>query len=138
MAKTKAVTVEGYLQALPPEQRQALEALRARILSAAPQAVEYIGYGMPGFKLGGHPLFYIGAAKGHCALYGSVPEAMREALKGHDTGPGTVRFTVEKPLPATLVKALVKAKMAENAARWPSPVAKRKGKATPRRTSPKP
>ena len=107
-----------YLKALPADQRAALEKLRKQILAAAPGSEEHFGYGLPGFKLHGHPLVYMGAAKNHCALYGSVPRGFGEQLKAFKVSKGTIQFTPEKPLPAALVKAIVKAKVAENQLRW--------------------
>ena len=109
-----------YLAALPADQRAALRKLRDQILAAAPAATEHFGYGLPGFKYNGHPLVYFGAAKEHCAIYGSVPAGFEARLKGFAVSKGTIRFILEKPLPATLVKALIKAKVAESEARWPS------------------
>lgn len=97
----------------------ALETLRKQILAAAPGAEEHFGYGLPGFKHNGHPLVYIGAAKDHVALYGSVPVGFKERLKGFTVTKGTIRFTPEKPLPAALVKDIVKAKMMDIDVRWP-------------------
>lgn len=103
---------DAYLAALPSEQRKALQALREQVLAAAPGIEEHFGYGMPAFKYQGHPVVYIGAAKAHCALYGSVPAGFAEPLKGYKTSKGAIQFSPEKPLPAALVKAIVKAKVA--------------------------
>jgi uncharacterized protein YdhG (YjbR/CyaY superfamily) len=110
---------DNYLAALPKDQRAALEKLRKQILAAVPGIVEHFGYGMPAFTYNGHPMLYIGAAKAHCALYGSVPAGFTEKLKGYRTSKGAIQFTPEGPLPATLVKAIVKAKCAEIEVRWP-------------------
>jgi uncharacterized protein YdhG (YjbR/CyaY superfamily) len=112
--------IEAYLIRLPAAQRKALQALRMQILSALPGIEEHFGYGMPAFRYRGHPLLYIGAAKEHCALYGNVPAAFKEDLKGFKTSKGAVRFTPEKPLPAGLVNAIVQSKAADIEARWPS------------------
>lgn len=116
---SKSLNTDDYLAKLPSDQRGALETLRRRILAAAPGAEEHFGYGLPGFKLDGHPLIYMGAAKNHCALYGSVPVGFKEELKDFNVSKGTIQFTPEKPIPAALVKAIVKAKVAENQLRWP-------------------
>lgn len=116
---TKPTNTDEYFDQLPADQRAALEKLRDQILAAAPGAVEHFGYGLPGFKLDGHPLVYMGAAKHHCALYGAVPRGFGEQLKAFKVSKGTIQFTPEKPIPAALVKAIVKAKVAENQLRWP-------------------
>lgn len=111
-----------YFAALPPDQRKALQALRQQILSAMPRIEEHFGYGMPAFTYNGHPVLYIGAAKAHCALYGSVPPGFAEQLKDYKTSKGAIQFTPQKPLPVALVKAIVKAKCAEVELRWPEKV----------------
>lgn len=111
--------VEAYLAGLTPEARTALSKLRAQIQAAAPKAEEGFGYGLPGFYQDG-PLFYYGAAKKHLALYGTIPAGFDDALAGFERSKGTTKFTAAKPLPAALVRRLVKAKVAENQARRPA------------------
>ena len=108
--------VDAYLRRVPQPFRGALGRLRSQIRLAAPQAEEGLGYGVPGFYLDG-PLVYYGAAKAHCALYGTVPPGFERELAGFPRSKGTIRFTPENPLPAALVRALVKARVAENRAR---------------------
>lgn len=111
-----ATDVDAYLAALPDDQRKALENVRRTIRAAAPEAAEAISYGIPGYKYKGRPLIYFGAAKNHCALYGSlgsVIEAHKEELKPYVTSKGTIRFPPAEPMPASLVKKLVKAQMKE-------------------------
>ncbi|HTU59935.1 MAG TPA: DUF1801 domain-containing protein [Polyangiales bacterium] len=106
-------TIDEYLADLPEEQRRALSTLRAQINAAAPEAEEYIGYGLAGFKVGGRPLIYIGAAKNHCAIYGGRDDdALAEKLKAFKQSKGTIQFTPDKPIPAALVKEIVKARLA--------------------------
>ena len=117
-ANTRPRTIDEYLALVRPEQRVVLEKLRKTIHAAAPGAVEYIGYGLAGFKISGRPLVYFGAWEKHCALYAASPAVQRKfqkELKGFECSKGTIHFTPEKPLPATLVKALIKARIAENA-----------------------
>lgn len=124
MKPTKPATVDEYLAAVKPSQRTLLEKLRRTIHAAAPGAVEYVGYGLAGFKLHGRPLVYLGAWENHCALYAASPKTQAQfadELKHFEVSKGTIRFTVEKPLPLTLVRRLVKARAAENAVRQPSP-----------------
>ncbi len=115
----KPTNTADYLVDLPTDQRKALETLRKQILAASPDAEEHFGYGLPAFKYNGHPLVYMGAAKNHCALYGSVPAGFKERLKDFKVSRGTIQFTPGKPLPAALVKDIVKAKRAEIEVRWP-------------------
>ena len=111
----KPETIDQYLEPLAPEKRAALEKLRKDIRSAAPQAEEYIGYGIPCFRLDGKLLVSFGAASKHCAFYpGKYPiEANKSDLQSYETDKGTIRFDPKKPLPAALVRKLVKSRIDE-------------------------
>jgi uncharacterized protein YdhG (YjbR/CyaY superfamily) len=117
--KTTARNIDEYLAALSNEKRAALEKLRTAIKSAAPKAEECISYQLPAFRLGGKMLVAFGAAANHCAFYpGSGPvETHKNELKAYDTSKGTIRFPADSPLPATLVRKLVKTRIAEHAAK---------------------
>lgn len=109
---TKRTDVDGYLSSLPDDKRKTLAELRSMIKAAAPEAVEVMAYGMPGFKYRGRPLVYIAAAKNHCGLYGPAVADFREDLAGYDTSKGTIRFPPGEPLPEALVAKLVRARIA--------------------------
>ena len=109
-------SVDAYLAGVPTDKRAALKRLRAAIKAAAPKATESISYGVPTFKLDGHPLVGFGMATAHCTFYLMSYAAMRSqaiALKGYELGKGSIQFPADKPLPATLVRTLVKARIAE-------------------------
>jgi uncharacterized protein YdhG (YjbR/CyaY superfamily) len=118
-SNNKPQDTDEYLEQLPTDQAKALQKLRKQIIAASPKCEEYLGYGLPGFKYNGHPLLYIGAAKHHCALYGTVPKGFEEALKDFKRSKGAVQFTPKKLIPAAVVKAIVKEKMEEIVMRWP-------------------
>ena len=116
--KSKATTIDAYLAGLSDDKRAALQKLRKTIKATAPKAEEYITYGLPAFRLDGRPLVAFGAAAHHCAFYpmsAATIEAHKAEIGGYETSKGTVRFQPGKPLPATLVRKLVKARIAENA-----------------------
>ena len=109
-------SVEEYLAALPRESRVALEKLRKTIKAAAPGATETISYQMPAFKDHGRFLVSYAAFKGHCSLFPAstaVMEALGEELKPYFSGKGTLRFTADKPIPAVLVRKLVRVRIKE-------------------------
>jgi uncharacterized protein YdhG (YjbR/CyaY superfamily) len=115
--KSKAKTIDEYLAALSDDQRAALERLRKTIRAAAPSAEECISYGLPAFRLNG-VLVAFGARANHCAFYpmsSSTVAAYKDELKVYETSTGTVRFQPDDPLPAALVRRMVKARIAENA-----------------------
>jgi uncharacterized protein YdhG (YjbR/CyaY superfamily) len=105
----KPKTPDEYLAAVSVDKRAALETLRKTIRAAAPKAEECISYGLPAFRLNGKFLVAYGAARNHCAFYpGSVLEAFKTELRNCDTTKGTIRFPANKPLPAALLRKLVK------------------------------
>lgn len=115
----KPQTHGEYLAALSDEKRAALEDLRKTIKAAAPRAEECISYQLPAFRLDGKMLVAFGATANHCAFYpmsSSTVQTHKDELKDYDTSKGTIRFQADKPLPDTLVRKLVKARIAENAA----------------------
>jgi uncharacterized protein YdhG (YjbR/CyaY superfamily) len=114
----KPQTIDEYLAPLSNEKRAALEKLRRAIKSVAPKAEECISYQIPAFRLGGRMLVAFGAAANHCVFYpGAFPvQAHRDALKDYDTSKGTIRFQADSPLPAILVRKLVKTRIAEKTA----------------------
>src|SRR2546428_5684204 len=114
-----AESVDDYLAALPAKQRKALASLRRAIKSAAPKATEGISYQMLTYKHKGM-LVSFAAFKNHLSLFGATSDFRRKftkELKGFETTTGSVHFTPEKPLPATVVRGIVKARVAENEAR---------------------
>lgn len=114
----KPKTIDEYLAALSADKRTALEQLRRDIRAAAPHVEEGISYGLAAFRLHGKALVYLGAAKAHCAFYpGATIEAFKDDLAGYDTSKGTIRFPPDRPLPAALVRRIVKARIAQNARR---------------------
>jgi uncharacterized protein YdhG (YjbR/CyaY superfamily) len=112
-------TVDDYLAALPEEKRATLEKVRKAIRAAAPKATETISYQIPTYKQDGS-LVAFAAFKDHCSFFPmsyKVIQEHQDELKAYDVSKGTIRFPVNKPLPAGLVKKMVKARMKENEAR---------------------
>ena len=111
----KFASVAAYLRAVPPAPRAALQKLRRTIKAIAPEATEVISYGIPMFKHHGMLVGYA-AFKDHCSLFMStaMSATLRKGLAPYVTSKGTIRFTADKPLPATLVRRLVKARIAQN------------------------
>jgi uncharacterized protein YdhG (YjbR/CyaY superfamily) len=109
--------VDEYLARVPEPARSTLNKVRAAIRSAVPpEATEAISYGMATFRYKG-ALLGVAAFPKHCGLYPmslAVMEAFKDELKGFQTSKGTIRFPLDKAPPASLVKKLVKARIAEN------------------------
>ena len=109
--------INAYLATLSPDKRAALQKLRRTIKAAAPKAEECISYRMPAFRLNGLLVAYAAFAN-HCSLFpcGSVKAFSRD-LARYETSKGTIRFDPKKGLPVSLVRKIVKARVAENDAR---------------------
>jgi uncharacterized protein YdhG (YjbR/CyaY superfamily) len=109
--------VHKYLAGVPEPARSTLNKVRAAIRSAVPpKATEVISYQIPTFKYKGS-LVAFAAFSHHCSFFPmstSVMRAFKNDLKNLDTSKGTIRFPMDKPLSAGLVKKLVKARIAEN------------------------
>ena len=117
MRKKKAAkTIDEYLANIDNEEhRAALAKLRKQISAAAPKAEECISYQMPAFRQNG-TLVYFGDAAKHCAFYpGSrIIEQFAVELKDFSLSKGTIRFQPKQPIPAALVRAIVRGRLAEN------------------------
>ena len=114
--KTDHENINDYLKNLPVDVKNALQRLRDIIHKTAPGVEELISYGMPAFKYHGM-LVYFAAFKNHCSLFGgngSLTTKMKEDLKDFKTTKGSIHFTVQKQLPALLIKKIIKARMQEN------------------------
>ncbi len=120
-AKSNAApkNVDDYLAGVPEPARSTLNKVRAAIRTALPaEATEVISYRIPAFNYQG-PLVWFAAFSSHCSLFpgASVIKAFKDELKGYQTSKGTIHFPVDKPLPAGLVKKIVRARMAEKKAK---------------------
>jgi len=110
-------TVDDYLALVPEPAHSTLQRMRTAIRSAVPaETTEAISYGIPAFNYKG-PLVWFAAFSNHCSFFptASVIKAFKNDLKGYKTSKGTIHFPLDKPLPAALVKKMVKARLAEKA-----------------------
>jgi uncharacterized protein YdhG (YjbR/CyaY superfamily) len=108
--------VDEYLACVPEPARSTLKRIRAVIRFAVPpEATEAISYGIPTFKYKGS-LVWFAAFSDHCSLFptAAVIRKFKNELKPFQTSKGTIHFPVDKPLPAALLKKMVKARVAQN------------------------
>ena len=116
MVMEKPTSVAAYFKKLPPEQREPLRKLRETIAAAAPEAEEGITYSMPGFLLDGKGFVAYAAFKDHCSLFpgtGRMAEELGDEITPYMSGKGTIRFTIDEPLPPELVEKVVKSRLAD-------------------------
>src|SRR3954467_4856797 len=119
MQQSVPKTVDEYIAAQPEAVRMKLEQVRAAIQRAAPDAVEGIGYRMPGYKLRGKPLLYFAGFKEHYSLFaasGTFFATLENELKGYELRKGTVHFPLTKPAPGKLISRIAKLRAAGIAA----------------------
>jgi uncharacterized protein YdhG (YjbR/CyaY superfamily) len=125
----KPATIDQYLAGVSDDKRAALQRLRETILGVIPTAEECISYGMPAFRYEGKVVVFLGAAANHCAFYpGGMVNEFADELEAFETSKGTIRFQPDHPLPAALVRKIVKAAVARNAKSKPKSTSKRRGK----------
>ena len=110
-------TVEEYMSRVPEPARSTLNKMRAIIRSVVPEGTaEVISYGIPTFRHK-RSIVAIAAFKDHCSFFpmgSSVLDAFSDELKDFRVAKGTLHFPIDKPMPAALVKKIVKARIAQN------------------------
>jgi uncharacterized protein YdhG (YjbR/CyaY superfamily) len=110
-------TVDAYIAAFPPKVRRLLKQLRALIRETAPQAEEKIAYRMPAYTYHGVLVYFAGYAN-HIGLYpGGTVAQFKKDLGSYKTAKGTIQFPLDEPLPVTLIRKIVKARVAQNLAK---------------------
>jgi len=108
-------TIDEYLANVRQPARETLEKTRSAIRSVVPpETTEIISYGIPAFKRK-QVLVWFAAFSDHCSLFptAAVIDKFKNDLKGFATTKGTIHFPVDKPLSKTLVRKLVKARLAQ-------------------------
>ena len=109
--------IDEYLAGIPEPARSTLEQVRKTVRAAAPkEATECISYGIPTIDYKGH-LVAFAAFNNHCSLFptgSGVIDKFAKELKGYKTSKGTIQFPSDKPLPDSLLKKIVRARVKEN------------------------
>ena len=111
-----AASIDAYLGVLDDERRATLSKLRRTIRAVVPAAEECISYGMPAFRVDGRVVAGFQATSGGCSYYpfsGSTLGAVGDALEGFQRTKSALHFPAHRPLPAALVRRLLRARMAE-------------------------
>jgi len=103
-------SVDAHIKSQPPKVRALLTQLRKTIKSEAPDATEKIAYGIPTFSLGGHNLIHFAGYEKHIGIYpGSAAiRAYKKELAGYKLAKGTIQLPIDKPLPTTLIRKIVR------------------------------
>lgn len=114
--RAKPKSIDDYLARVKGEQRKALDDLRERIRTIVPKAEECISYNFPAFRLDGKIVAGFAATGKGCSYYpfsGATLRTLADDLEDYEKTSGALHFTPDRPLPATLVRKLIKARIAE-------------------------
>jgi len=112
----KPTTIDEYLATVRGEKRAALDKLRKTIRTVVPEAEECISYAIPAFRLHGKVVAGFAATTKGCSYFpfsGSTLATLADELEGYDMTKSSLHFDPAEPLPATLLRKLIKARIAE-------------------------
>ena len=129
MPAKRSNLVEEYIAAQPAAVRRALKRVRAVIRKALPSAQEVISYHIPAYKVNGRIAIFFAGWREHYAIYpgsGSLVSIFKEELRPYKVSKGTIRFELDKPVPARLIERIATYRAKEVSARAKSTVAQRK------------
>lgn len=107
--------VDEYIGTFPKNTQEHLKAVRQAIKEVAPMAEEGFGYKMPSYRVGGKPLVYFAGYAKHVGFYsmGVGQDVFKEELSEYKVGKGSIQFPLDKPMPVSLIKKIVKLKLKE-------------------------
>jgi uncharacterized protein YdhG (YjbR/CyaY superfamily) len=119
-SKNDPLAVDAYLATLPRAERDALDRLRTLIKKSVPRVEERISYGTAVMFSRGLDLVGFVSQPKHLSFLTASPKlaaAMKEEItKTHKVSGATIHFSPGRPLPAALVKKILRARIRENAA----------------------
>src|ERR1039458_4252601 len=120
MSKAAAKSVDEYLAGVPEPGRSTLKQIQTVIRSVVPpETIETISYGIPTFRYK-RGLVAFAAFTNHCSFFplgSSVLDSFKEELREFRVSKGTLHFPLDKPLPAALLKKIVRGRVAQNEVR---------------------
>jgi|SRR5690606_29459739 uncharacterized protein YdhG (YjbR/CyaY superfamily) len=119
MAKTNFQSIDEYIAACPEQSQRYVQKIREIVKTVAPKAKEKISYQIACFELNGKNLIHFAGWKSHVSMY-PLPEGTKEFTKEiskYADGRGTIKFSLDKPLPIKLIRQVVKFRVADNVAR---------------------
>jgi uncharacterized protein YdhG (YjbR/CyaY superfamily) len=112
----KPRTIDQYLASVSAGRRALLQELRETIRATVPEAEECISYSMPAFRVRGTVVAGFRATGAGCSYYpfsGSTLAALAGELDGWSRTKSALHFGPDRPLPRTLVRKLLRARIAE-------------------------
>lgn len=112
--KKQVKTVDEYIRVFPREVAVKLKIIRKLVKKSAPKVEEVISYHMPAYKLNGM-LLYFAAYEHHIGFYPypSTVKAFQKYTTKYKTAKGSIQFPLDKPLPLSLIRKIVKFRIKE-------------------------
>jgi len=100
--------VSEYINRQPSPQREILIKIRELIVKLIPKAEEKMSYGVPAFRLDGKQILYA-AFKNHVGIYPEpeIIKKFKKELENYETSKGTIKFSLDKPIPYGLIEKIV-------------------------------
>ena len=109
-------TIDDYIATLPANVRPEFERIRNVVAETVPAATQGRSYGMPAFMYKGKPLISFMARKSFLSIYpfsGKVVDRLCGKLAGYDLSSGTIRFSLDNPIPEPLLREIVMCRLLE-------------------------
>lgn len=106
--------VDDYLRGIDEPKRSTLEALRRTIVEIIPEAEQIISYRVPAFRVEGRIVAGFAAFKDHLSYLpfsGSVLAQLTSELDGYTMTKSALHFPIDRPLPKSLVRKLIAARL---------------------------
>lgn len=100
--------VNEYIAKQPSPQKEILLKIRELIRKLIPMAEEKMSYGAPAFRMNDKQILYA-AFKNHVGIYPEpeIIEKFKEELKDYETAKGTIKFSLDKPIPYDLIEKII-------------------------------
>ncbi|MGH7293528.1 MAG: iron chaperone [Polyangiaceae bacterium] len=108
--------IDDYLAGLSPSRRAQLQKLRKTIHAVVPDVEECISYRMPAFRHRGKIIAGFQATSKGCSYYpfsGTTLRTLAAELEGYGKTKSALHFGPDQPLPASVVRKLLEARIAE-------------------------
>ena len=104
------IDIDAYIAGFPADVQEKLEKIRQTIRATVPYTEETISYNIPAFTVHGAYLIYFAGFKNHISLYPAPigNEEFREELSAYQSGKGTAKFQLDRPIPFDLIRKIVR------------------------------
>jgi len=109
-------SIDRYLKKIAEPQKSTLKSVRELLAELLPGSIECISYGLPAFRFKGAVIGGFAAREKHCSYYpfsGSTLKTLKKQLAKYEQTKSALHFPLNKPLSKSVVKLLVKTRLAE-------------------------